>query len=86
MIRVRDLIPGDKLTMPLGVNGPESGIFVGVVDPHPLYPNNFWLVIWWMVERKQWSMDALVPDQMLPGVVERDKRKANLRQALGPNR
>lgn len=81
MIRIRDLIPGDKLTMPTA-EGRENGIFVGSINPHPVYPNNFWLVIWWIVERKEYSFDALVPDQMLPGVVDRDKRKANLRKAL----
>lgn len=77
-IKIRDLIPGDKLTY-----AETSAIYIGRTTPHPLY-SSLWLIIWWMVEEQRYSFDALSPLQEVPGTLDTTMRYANLRQVFIP--
>ena len=85
---VRNLTPGDRITL-----GDTSAVFVGLVDPHPLYAGLV-LVIWWIdrdsVDPGRWSHDALSPNQdvgnpeMHPLGLMDQYRIENLVQVLRP--
>jgi hypothetical protein len=76
-VRVCDLKPGDRLKAFY-----DSGIVIGTIDPHPLYPK-LWMVIWWLEKERRFSIDALNPRQELPGELqENPPREENLRTAL----
>lgn len=69
MSRVRDLIPGDLVTLP--ATG-DSAVFL-CQTKHPIWPH-LQLVIWWVNEGMMnaeafWSFDALLADQEI-GVIQ----------------
>jgi hypothetical protein len=75
-IKIRDLVPGDKLTY-----AETCAIYIGRITPHPLY-SHLWLIIWWMVEEQRYSFDALSPLQEVPGTLDINYRYANLRKVF----
>lgn len=78
MTTVRELIPGDVVSGPLGV---LQATYVGRTD-HPIYPG-LQLVIWRMSDGG-WSHDALLADQEVGATEPTDAegREAALRRAL----
>lgn len=76
MTRVRDLIPGDEVTLP-----PESAVYIAQCE-HPIWPR-LRLVIW-RLRDGSWSHDALLPAQEVGTVTDTtyDERRDRLRHAL----
>lgn len=62
-MRVMDLMPGMVNQV-----GFQHGIVIAIT-PHPVH-EGFTLVIWWLVEPKRYSFDALAPMMELPGTVQ----------------
>jgi hypothetical protein len=76
-MKIKDLTPGDRVAM-MG----RVGIFIGIVDPHPLFPNVS-MVIWWMPKEKTWYHDALSIYADMPMEVDgTSNRQQNLRNSL----
>lgn len=83
MTAVRELRPGDKVTLP-APEGPCSAVFVAETA-HPLY-FGLRLVIW-RLDSGEWSHDALSPRQDVGAATpsSADERAGRLRAALlGP--
>jgi hypothetical protein len=75
--RVQDLTPGDRWD-----NAAFGDAIFITKAPHPLFPE-LELVVWWLIQQKRYSFDALRHTQELPGGrLDQTDRKANLRIAL----
>jgi hypothetical protein len=81
--RLCNLEPGDMVSMAADPDQPHRTIYIGVVDVHPIYPNMA-MYMWYLVDEKRYSFDALHPRTELPAVwtVDTTNRPANLSLAL----
>lgn len=76
-IRICDLTPGDRWVSTLM----GDGIFI-TKAPHPLF-DGLELVVWWLVNSKHYTFDAMRSTQELPGgTLDTTNRKGNLREAI----
>jgi hypothetical protein len=76
-MQVRNLPPGAMVESPVG-----AAIFLTSVR-HPLW-KNLKLVIWWVINERRWSFDALSPEQEVGTVRDQlpEERQKNLQRIL----
>jgi hypothetical protein len=76
-------MPGDNVTTS-GIDGLTGGIFIGRIDPHPLYPQ-LSLVIW-RLHNGEISLDALSPRMEVSGNINTHQRAHFIYRAIHPKK